>query len=71
MGMSMHGICAGNKVVHAMGADEAQVVVCCLQVVYQHPFILALLATPGAEGQATSSLQGLEGMDSLEAYDFW
>ena len=70
VGMSAHGVCAGSKIVHAMDAHKDQVVMHSPPVVYHHPFILPLLATPGAEQQATSSLQGLWGMNPLQAYDF-
>ena len=48
-----------------------QVVVCSLQMIHHHSLILTLFAMPGAEGQATSLLQGLGGMDALEAHDLW
>ena len=70
MGMTLHSICTGSKVVQAMGTDKAQVVMHSLQMVYHHPLILPLLATPKAEGQATLPSQGLRGMNPLQAHYF-
>ena len=50
LSMSMHGTCACHEIVKAVGANEAQVVVCSLQMVYHCPFILAFFPTPQAEG---------------------
>ena len=71
MGMAMHGLCIGGEVVQAVGTDEAKVVVHSSQVIHHHSLILALFVVPGTEGQATSSLYGLGGMDALEAHDLW
>ena len=71
VGVSMHDICTGSKVFHTMGIHEVQVVMCHLQVAYHCSFILPLLAAPGAEGQAASSLQGLGGMDLLQTHNVW
>ena len=71
MGMAMYGLCIGGEIVQAACTDEAKVIVCSLQMIHHHSRILTLFATPGAEGQATSSLQDLEGMDALEAHDLW
>ena len=69
-GMSMRGVCTGSKVVHAMVADEPQVVMHSLQVIYHHPFNLPFHATPEAEGQATSSSQALGGIDPFRPMIF-
>ena len=50
MGVLVHSICDGHKIVHTAGAHEAQVLMHWLQMVYHGPFILPLLPTPGAEG---------------------
>ena len=71
MDMVMHGLYIGGEVTQAAGTDEAKVVVHGPQVIHHHSLILTLFATPGAEGQATSSSQGLYGMNALEAYDCW
>ena len=71
MGMAMHGLCIGGEVIQTMGTDEANVVVCSLQMVHQCSLILTLFAGPRVEGQATSLLQGLRGIDALEAHDLW
>ena len=71
MGMTKHAICIGDEVVQAVGADKAKVVVYSLQVIHHFSLILTLFSTPGAEGQVTSSSQGLRGMDALEAHDLW
>ena len=42
VGVLAHSICAGHKIVHTMGAHEAQVVMHCSQMVYHSPFILPL-----------------------------
>ena len=65
MGMVAHGLCISGEVVQAVGTDEAKVVVHGPQVIHLCSLILTLFATPGVEGQATSSLQGLGGMDLL------
>ena len=46
----MHGICTGHEIVKAAGANESQVVVPCLQVVYYQTFILAFFSAPQPEG---------------------
>ena len=66
MGMAAHGLCIGGEVVKAVATDKAKEVVYSLQVIHHHSLILTLFAAPGAEGQATSSSQGLGGMDALE-----
>ena len=70
MGVVTHGLCIGAEVVQAVGTDEAKVVEHSLQMIHYHSLILTLFAAPGAEGQATLSLQGLGGMDALEAMIF-
>ena len=65
------GLCIGGEVVQAVGTDKAKVVMCSLQMIHHHSLILTLFATPEAEGQATSSSNGLRGMDTLEAHALW
>ena len=45
----MHGICTCGKVVQTVGTDDAQVVMCSLQMVYYGPLILTFLPTPQVE----------------------
>ena len=71
MGMATHGLCIGGDIVHAAGVDEDKVVLCCLQVIHHCSLILTLFAAPRAVGQATSSSQGLCGMDALEIHGLW
>ena len=71
MGMAAHSLCIGGEVVQAVGTNKAKVVVHGSQVIHHHSLILTLFATPGAEGQVASSLQGLSGMDAIEAHDLW
>ena len=71
MGMVMHGLCIGSEEAQAAGTDKAKVVVHGWQVIHHCSLILTLFATPGVEGQATSSSQGLGGMDGIEANDLW
>ena len=71
MGMAMHSFCIGDEGVQGVGTDEAKVVVHSLQMIHHHSLMMTLFATTGVEGQATSSLQGLRGMDALEAHDLW
>ena len=60
----------GHEIVKEVGTNEAQVIVHSLQVIYHHPFILAFFPTPQAEGQSAPLIQGLGGMDPLQAHDF-
>ena len=71
MGMMTHGLCSSGEVVQAAGTDEAKVVVCGSQVIHHCSLIPTIFAALGAECQVTSSLQGLRGMDALEAQDLW
>ena len=48
--MMMPGICAGHKIVKAVGTYEAQVVVHSPQVINHCPFILAFFPIPQTEG---------------------
>ena len=61
MDMTMHGLHIGAEVAQAAGADKAKLVVHDSQVIHHYSLILTLFAAPGAEDQATSSLQGLYG----------
>ena len=68
IGMAMHGLCTGGEAIQAAGTDEAKLVVDSLQMIHQHSLILTLFATPGAEGQATSSSQGLSSLGIIQAH---
>ena len=71
MAMAMHGLCISGEIVQPAGTDNAKMVVGSPQVIHHCSFILTLFAAPGVESQATSSSQGLRGMDALEAHYLW
>ena len=62
--MSLHGVLAHGEKVKAVGAYEAQVVVCSQQVINHCPLILVFFPTPHAEGKSTMPLQGLWQMNA-------
>ena len=62
--MAAEGVRCGGWTTIALITHQAQPVVCSLQVVDHHPFILALFPTPGAVGEAGKMLEGMLVMDT-------
>ena len=64
------GISAHGKVFHTVAANESQVVMASLQVIYHCTLVLSFFSAPQTEGQPTPLLKGLRRMDPPQAHVF-